>query len=343
MTDVDILLATAMMEQLVHAVNNHATKRASAAEQLAQAIGVPPTNNGQESDTKMTTSWAFDTPFNILDNKRPSYVDTRVSEEQIKHFILAALFDIEKPLSANGFLERDPASTESARYVELERSWHDLIEQFRCTAYTKYTENNGPRYEMTRSTDNKLEVKIPNAESVSDWNNCLVAITSGQNQERSKHWIVNVKRREGESNDEKATPPMVTIFPSLTSGGSNPLWMSILAPSTPVVKQLQGIYSLLQNKDWLVTQLQSPPLDLPNSIIWRSIDERKTALDAVRALAGLTAEGRNFLELQFKSRTIRRANVDLPIRFNPNPAQTAALLSYANILECNQGPAGSMS
>jgi len=54
MTDVDILLATAMMEQLVHAVNNHATKRASAAEQLAQAIGVPPTNNGQESDIKVT-------------------------------------------------------------------------------------------------------------------------------------------------------------------------------------------------------------------------------------------------------------------------------------------------
>jgi len=98
----------------------------------------------QESDIKMTTGWAFDTTFNIRDNKRPSYVDTSVSETYIKQEILKALFDIEKPLSVNGFLERAPASTESERYVELERSWHDLIEQFRCTAYTKYTENNGP-------------------------------------------------------------------------------------------------------------------------------------------------------------------------------------------------------
>ena len=294
----------------------------------------------------MTTGWAFDTTFNIRDNKRPSYVDTSVSETYIKQEILKALFDIEMPLSVNGFLERAPASTESERYVELERSWHDLIEQFRCTANTKYTENNGPRYEMTRSTDNKLEVKNPNAESVSDWNNCLVAITSGPTQERSKHWIKNVnsgKKVVAESKDEKATPPNVTIFPHLTPGGSNQLWMLNLAPSTPVVNQLQGIYSLLRYKDWLVTQLQSPPTVLPDSCVWRPTDERRTALAAVRALAGLTAEGRNLLELQFKSRTIRRANVDLPIRFNPNSAQTAALLSYANILECNQGPAGSMS
>jgi len=84
-------------------------------------------------------------------------VDTSISEEQIKHVILAALFNIDEPQSATGFLLRASASTESDRYMELERSWHDLIEQFRYTAKAKYTdglENLSIYYEMTRTADN---------------------------------------------------------------------------------------------------------------------------------------------------------------------------------------------
>jgi hypothetical protein len=259
------------------------------------------------------------------------------------------LFSIDKPQSLNGFLLR-PASKfapdEAARYEELERSWHDLIEQFRMTAHAK--EAAGIKkvfYEMTWTADDKLEVNDSKVKSVSDWNNSLVVITSHSDQKMTKHWITKANpgtKPPAQLKDEKQTLPNVTIFPPLTSGGPNKTLMAILATSTPVRKQLVGIYKLLQTKDWLVTRLQSPPVTLPDSIVWRPTEERRAALAAVRALAGLTSAGRQVLEGHFQSRTIRRPNVDLPIKFNPNSAQTAALMAFAKILEYNQGPAGSM-